>query len=47
MKAGFVLASFISIVMFDLASINVAVDVIGFWLSDDGKGDIAKDSSTV
>jgi len=48
MKAGFVLAiclvSFISIVMFDLAS-NVAADVVGLWLLDEGKGDIAKDSS--
>lgn len=31
--------------MFNLASINVAADVVGLWLLDDGKGDIAKDSS--
>jgi hypothetical protein len=49
MKAGFAstvcFVFFISVVMFALSSIDVAADVVGLWLLDEGKGDIAKDSS--
>jgi len=50
MKVRFVLAiglvSFISVMMFAIAtSGNAIADVVGLWLLDDGKGEIAKDTS--
>jgi hypothetical protein len=49
MKAKIVLAIgllfFVSVMMFAVASKGAVAGVVGIWLLDEGKGDIAKDSS--